>query len=204
LFLDEFPEFGTRVLEVMRQPMEDKVVTISRAKGSLTFSANFQLIAAMNPCPCGYYGDSQKPCTCAHALVTKYQKRISGPLLDRIEVPLVDYEKLSGDRVGESSEAIRMRVQVARDIQNKRFSGTASDIVCNADMRVGEIRQFCKLQDEGQRLMRAAMSQMQLSARAYHRILKLARTIADLAGSEEIQSTHLAEALQYRPKLMIG
>jgi len=209
LFLDEFPEFGSRVLEVMRQPMEDKTVTISRAKGSLTFSANFQLIAAMNPCPCGYYGDTQKACTCAHALVTKYQKRISGPMLDRIdihiEVPRVDYEKLSGDRLGESSDSIRARVQAARDIQNKRFAnGESSDIVCNADMRVGEIRQFCKLQDEGQNLMRAAMSQMNLSARAYHRILKLARTIADLAGSEDIQSAHLAEALQYRPKLMIG
>ena len=208
LFLDEFPEFGARVLEVMRQPMEDKIVTISRAKGSLTFSANFQLIAAMNPCPCGYYGDSLKPCTCAHAMVTKYQKRISGPLLDRIdihiEVPRVDYEKLSGDRVGESSEAIRMRVQTARDIQNKRFSSNGSDVVCNADMRVGEIRQFCKLQDEGQGLMRAAMTQMNLSARAYHRILKLARTISDLAGSDDIQSVHLAEALQYRPKLMLG
>ena len=208
LFLDEFPEFGARVLEVMRQPMEDKIVTISRAKGSLTFSANFQLIAAMNPCPCGYYGDSLKPCTCAHAMVTKYQKRISGPLLDRIdihiEVPRVDYEKLSGERVGESSEAIRGRVQTARDIQNKRFSSNGSDIVCNADMRVGEIRQFCQLQDEGQSLMRAAMTQMNLSARAYHRILKLARTISDLAGSDEIQSVHLAEALQYRPKLMLG
>ena len=214
LFLDEFPEFGTRVLEVMRQPMEDKVVTISRAKGSLTFSANFQLIAAMNPCPCGYYGDSQKPCTCAYALVTKYQKRISGPLLDRIdihiEVPRVDYEKLSGDRVGESSECIRARVQAARDIQTKRYSSIRnsttelSAIVCNADMRVGEIRQFCKLPDEGQSLMRAAMTQLNLSARAYHRILKLARTIADLAGCEEIQSVHLAEALQYRPKLMLS
>ncbi|MBV6402676.1 MAG: Competence protein ComM [Anaerolineales bacterium] len=208
LFLDEFPEFGSRVLEVMRQPMEDKVVTISRAKGSLTFSANFQLIAAMNPCPCGYYGDSQKPCTCAQGVVTKYQKRISGPMLDRIdihiEVPRVDYEKLSGDRLGESSESIRARVQAARDIQQKRFSNSNSEIICNADMRVGEIRQFCKLQDEGQSLMRAAMSQMNLSARAYHRILKLARTIADLAGSEEIQSAHLAEALQYRPKLMQG
>ncbi len=208
LFLDEFPEFGTRVLEVMRQPMEDKVVTISRAKGSLTFSANFQLIAAMNPCPCGYYGDSQKPCTCAQAIVTKYQKRISGPLLDRIdihiEVPRVDYEKLSGDRVGESSDAIRARVQAARNIQLQRFSNNgSSDIVCNADMRVGEIRQFCRLQDEGQNLMRSAMSQLNLSARAYHRILKLARTIADLAGCEEIQSVHLAEALQYRPKLMM-
>ena len=209
LFLDEFPEFGTRVLEVMRQPMEDKVVTISRAKGSLTFSANFQLIAAMNPCPCGFYGDTQKPCTCAPAVVTKYQKRISGPLLDRIdihiEVPRVDYEKLSGDRLGESSECIRARVQAARDIQLKRFSNNgSSDIVCNADMRIGEIRQFCKLPDEGQSLMRAAMSQLNLSARAYHRILKLARTIADLAGCEEIQSVHLAEALQYRPKLMLN
>jgi magnesium chelatase family protein len=209
LFLDEFPEFGTRVLEVMRQPMEDKVVTISRAKGSLTFSANFQLIAAMNPCPCGYYGDSQKPCTCAHALVTKYQKRISGPLLDRIdihiEVPRVDYEKLSGDHLGESSEMIRIRVQTARNMQQARFTNSQStDIVCNADMRVGEIRQFCRLQDEGQSLMRAAMTQLNLSARAYHRILKLARTIADLAGCEDIQSVHLAEALQYRPKLMMG
>src|SRR4029453_15519493 len=155
LFLGEFPEFGTGVLEVLRQPMEDKIVTISRAKGSLTFSANFQLIAAMNPCPCGFYGDTQKPCTCAHALVTKYQKRISGPLLDRIdihiEVPRVNYEKLSADRVGEPSECIRARVQAARDIQTGRFSSNSSSgIVCNADMHVGEIRQFCKLQDEGQ------------------------------------------------------
>jgi len=148
-------------------------------------------------------------------MVTKYQKRISGPLLDRIdihiEVPRVDYEKLSGDRLGESSETIRTRVQAARNIQQARFTnphshisnnGSSSDIICNADMRVGEIRQFCRLQDEGQSLMRAAMSQLNLSARAYHRILKLARTIADLAGSEEIQSVHLAEALQYRPKLM--
>jgi len=138
--------------------------------------------------------------------VTKYQKRISGPLLDRIdihiEVPRVDYEKLSGDRVGETSGSIRTRVQAARNIQLNRFlHHGSSDIVCNADMRVGEIRLFCRLQDEGQSLMRAAMTQLNLSARAYHRILKLARTIADLAGSEEIQSVHLAEALQYRPKL---
>jgi len=142
-------------------------------------------------------------------LATKYQKRISGRLLDRIDIhieaPRVDYEKLSGDRVAESSEAIRKRVQAARNIQLARFSKTeSSDIVCNADMRVGEIRQFCKLQDEGQSLMRAAMTQLNLSARAYHRILKLARTIADLAGSDDIQSVHLAESLQYRPKLMIG
>ena len=171
----------------------------------------------VHPCPCGYYGDSQKPCTCAHALVTKYQKRISGPLLDRIdihiEVPRVDYEKLSEDRMGESSEAIRARVQAARNIQQARFTnpesrisnnGSSTDNVCNADMRVGEIRQYCKLQDEGQSLMRAAMTQLDLSARAYHRILKLARTIADLAGSEEIQSVHLAEALQYRSKMVVA
>jgi magnesium chelatase family protein len=147
-------------------------------------------------------------------VVTKYQKRISGPLLDRIdihiEVPRVDYEKLSGGRMGETSELIRARVQAARDIQVNRYSSIRnsnselSSIVCNADMRMGEIRQFCKLQDEGQSLMRSAMSQLNLSARAYHRILKLARTIADLAGSDEIQSPHLAEALQYRPKLMMN
>jgi magnesium chelatase family protein len=206
LFLDEFPEFSSRAIEVMRQPMEDKVVTISRAQGSLTFSANFQLVAAMNPCPCGYFGDSQKPCTCAPSTVTKYQKRISGPMLDRIdihiEVPRVNYEKLSSDRLGESSEAIRARVQAARQLQLGRFVGT--NIVCNADMRVAEVRKFCKLDETGDSLVRAAMSQLNLSARAYHRILKLARTIADLAGSEHIQTAHVAEALQYRPKGMLG
>ncbi len=206
LFLDEFPEFGSRVLEVMRQPMEDKVVTISRAKGSLTFSANFQLIAAMNPCPCGYYGDTMKPCTCAPAVVTKYQKRISGPLLDRIdihiEVPRVDYQKLSSDRLGESSAEIRQRVEKARQVQRERFT-ESSAIACNADMRIAEVRKFCKLDETSESLMRSAMNQMNLSARAYHRILKLARTIADLGGSETIQPPHLAEALQYRPKLMI-
>ena len=163
----------------------------------------------VHPCPCGFWNHPQKPCTCASAVVSKYQKRISGPILDRIdihiEVPSVDYEKLSGDRVEESSTSIRARVQVARDRQTKRFSNNgSSDIVCNADMRVGEIRQFCKAGEEGQRLMRSAMTQLNLSARAYHRILKLARTIADLAGSEEMQSVHLAEALQYRPKLMLS
>jgi len=215
LFLDEFPEFGSRVLEVMRQPMEDKVVTISRAQGSLTFHANFQLIAAMNPCPCGWFNDSIKPCTCAPSAVTKYQKRISGPLLDRIdihiEVPCVDYEKLSSERLGESSSAIRQRVEAARQIQRERFAdlihsdgGKGNSITCNADMRIAEVRKYCKLDETSESLMRSAMSQVNLSARAYHRLLKLARTIADLAGSDAIQPVHLAEALQYRPKLMMG
>lgn len=213
LFLDEFPEFGPRVLEVLRQPMEDKVVTISRAKGSLTFSANFQLIGALNPCPCGNFGHPFKPCTCAPSAVTKYQKRISGPLLDRIdihiEVPHVDYEKLSSDRLGESSAAIRLRVEVARQIQRKRFAGLnhedgakGNSITCNTDMRIAEVRKFCKLDETSESLMRSAMTQMNLSARAYHRLLKLARTIADLAGSDNIQPPHLAEALQYRSKIL--
>lgn len=166
----------------------------------------------VHPCPCGWLNDAQKACGCASAVVTKYQRRISGPILDRIdihiEVPRVDYEKLSGDRMGETSVSIRARVQAARDIQTKRFSEYSSDIVCNADMPVGEIRQFCKLPEEGQSLMRVAMSQLNLSARAYHctRSVKLARTIADLAGGGEIQSVHLGEActLRSRPKLMIG
>jgi magnesium chelatase family protein len=157
----------------------------------------------MNPRPCGWLNDLQRACGCASAVVTKYQKRISGPLLDRIdihiEVPCVDYEKLSGDRMGEMLESIRARVQAARNIQLTRFA----NIVANADMRFGEIRQFCKLQVEGQSLMRAAMSQLNLLACACHRILKLARTITDLAGSDEIQSAHLAEALQYHPKSAI-
>ena len=204
LFLDELPEFGPRVLEVMRQPIEDKIVTISRAQGSLTFPAAFQLIAAMNPCPCGYYGDAIKACTCSQGAVTKYQKRISGPLLDRIDihihVPRVEYEKLSDARMGEPSSVVRARVEAARQRQRARFTG--SDMTCNADMRPAEVRQFCALDDSGRALMKTAMNQLQLSARAYHRVLKLARTIADLAGSEVIQTSHLAEALQYRPRMM--
>lgn len=209
LFLDELPEFGKHVLEVLRQPLEDKHVTISRARGSLTFPANFQMVAAMNPCPCGYYDDLIKPCTCSQSAITTYQKRISGPLLDRIDihvqVPRVDYEKLSDARFGESSVTIRERVEAAREIQRSRFSKTdaaVKGIYCNADMRNADIRVYCKLDENSQNLMRAAMQQMHLSARAYHRILKLARTIADLAQSENINSTHLAESLQYRPQLV--
>ncbi|HVN54632.1 MAG TPA: YifB family Mg chelatase-like AAA ATPase [Anaerolineaceae bacterium] len=206
LFLDELPEFGPRVLEVLRQPMEDKTVTISRAQGSLTFPANFQLIGAMNPCPCGYFGDPLKPCTCSAGMVTRYQKRISGPLLDRIDihiqVPRVEYEKLSDSRLGEPSTTVRERVEIARKRQRQRFQG--SDVACNADMHPAEVRKFCALDDAGRSLMKAAMSQLQLSARAYHRVLKLARTIADLAGAETIAPQHLAEALQYRPRTIEG
>jgi len=202
LFLDELPEFDARSLEVMRQPLEDRIVTISRAQGSLTFPANFMLVAAMNPCPCGYYGDPVKECTCSLANVLRYQKRISGPLLDRIdihiEVPRVDYEKLSGDRLGEKSEAIRARVEQARARQRQRFTGT--NLQSNGDMGPAEVRQYCVVDDAGKSLMRSAMQQMQMSARAYHRILKLARTIADLAGSGKIETPHLAEAIQYRPR----
>jgi magnesium chelatase family protein len=210
LFLDEFPEFGSRVLEVLRQPLEDKQVTISRAQGSLTFPSNFQLIAAMNPCPCGYYGDAIKECTCSNSVITRYQKRISGPMLDRIdihiEVPRVDYEKLSNDRLGEPSTNVQARVEAARQIQRERFDAKATHaspqpITCNADMGPAEVRDFCQLDETSNTLMRTAMNQMQLSARAYHRVLKLARTIADLAGEKNIAPTHLAEALQYRPKL---
>ena len=206
LLLDELPEFSPRVLEVMRQPIEDKVVTISRAQGSLTFPANFMLVSAMNPRPCGYYGDTIKPCTCSSSMVTSNQKRISGPLMDRIdihvEVPRLDYEKLSDDRLGEPSDNVQKWVEAARDAQRQRFE--EDELTCNADMRPKEVRIFCQLDDTGDSLMRSAMSQLQLTARAYHRVLKLSRTIADLAGEKNIAPNHLAEALQYRPKLTIG
>lgn len=204
LFLDEMPEFNSKVLEVMRQPMEDKLVTISRAQGSLTFPANFMLIAAMNPCPCGYYGDPERACTCPTGIIQRYRKRISGPLLDRIdihiEVPRVPFEKLSRATPGEPSPVIRARIEAARERQRVRMQG--SGLACNADMGPAELRQFCALRDDAQSLMRAAMRQMHLSARAYHRILKVARTIADLEGVPQIQVHHLAEALQYRTRVL--
>ncbi len=209
LFLDELPEFDTRSLEVMRQPLEDHIVTIARASGSLTFPANFMLVAAMNPCPCGWYGDPLKECTCSTTQVLRYQKRISGPLLDRIDihmaVPRVEYEKLTGNRLGEQSEMIRARVEQARGRQRKRFARTQCDhkgspLQVNADMGPAEVREYCDLDEGGKQLIRAAMKQMNLSARAFHRILKLARTIADLAESERIETPHLAEAIQYRPR----
>jgi len=205
LFLDELPEFGHNVLEVMRQPLEDKVVTISRATGSVSYPAKFMLVGAMNPCPCGFYGDPYRQCTCPPSLITRYQRRISGPFIDRVdifvEVPHVDYEKLADNRLGESSEKVRARVISAREIQLQRFKGTK--LTCNADMTPSEIREYCQLEDSGQSLLKAAMKQLYLSARAFHRILKLARSIADLEGAEIIKANHLAEAIQYRPRSMV-
>ena len=204
LFLDEFPEFGHNTLEVLRQPLEDRVVTISRAQGSITFPANFMLVAAMNPCPCGYYGDPVKECRCSAADITRYQKRISGPLLDRLDiyldVPRVEYEKLTETTSGETSQAVRDRVETARQLQRERFRGTG--LVCNADMTPVEIRDFCHIEASAQGVLKVAMKQMSLSARAFHRILKLARTVADLESAGTIQVQHLAEALQYRPRLL--
>jgi magnesium chelatase family protein len=203
LFLDELPEFESRVLETLRQPMEDNLVTISRAQGALTFPAKFQLIASMNPCPCGYLNSTVKDCSCAHAMVTRYQKRVSGPLLDRIDihvdVPDVDFEKLGSNRLGESSADIRERVEAARQRQYDRF-GLESGIYSNADMGVAEVREYCDLDTAGKALIERAMKQMHLTARGYHRVLKLSRTIADLEASVEISPTHLAEAVQYRSK----
>jgi magnesium chelatase family protein len=205
LFLDEFPEFGQQVLEVMRQPLEDRTVTISRAQGTITYPANFMLVAAMNPCPCGYYGDPTRECTCSEATVSRYQKRISGPMLDRIDifvdVPRVDYEKLASHAEGEPSAAVRDRVEYTRGIQQRRFAGTR--FTCNAEMTPAEVREHCQsqLDEQSQQLLRLAMTQLSLSARAFHRILKLARTIADMAGSDAIASAHLAEAIQYRQRV---
>jgi magnesium chelatase family protein len=206
LFLDELPEFGQNVLEVMRQPLEDKIVTISRAQGTVTFPANFMLIAAMNPCPCGYFSDPVKECVCTSGAIAKYQRRISGPLLDRIdihvEVPRVEYEKLADRHDVERSATIRERVQAARERQMRRFAGTR--LTCNAEMGPAEVNEFCQVEASAQSLLKAAMQQLHLSARAFHRILKLARTVADLAGAENIGPAHLAEAVQYRPRIQMG
>lgn len=207
LFLDELPEYSSQALETLRQPLEDRIVTITRASGTLSFPANFVLIAAQNPCPCGYYGDPVKACSCSTSMITRYQKKISGPLLDRIdihiEVPRVEYEKLSDKRTGETSAAIRARVEAARGTQRVRFKDVEG-VATNAEMRPAEIRDNCELDTAGQSLIKAAMRQLHLSARAYHRILKLSRTIADLAGSERIEAAHLAEAVQYRPRQING
>jgi magnesium chelatase family protein len=201
LFLDELPEFKRTVLEVMRQPLEERRVTISRAKVTLDFPANFMLIASMNPCPCGYYNHPDKECVCPPGVVQRYLNKISGPLLDRIdihvEVTPVSFEQMTGEREAESSEVIRNRVILAREIQIERFKNQTS-IFSNAMMPSQMVKDVCKISEAGKKLLKTAMERLGLSARAYDRILKVSRTIADLAQSEEIKIEHLAEAIQYR------
>jgi magnesium chelatase family protein len=201
LFLDELPEFKRTVLEVMRQPMEERRVTISRAKVSLEFPANFMLIASMNPCPCGYYNHPEKECVCAPGIVQRYLNKISGPLLDRIdlhvEVTPVSFDQIASNRKNESSEAIRERVMGARTAQMKRFEDNTS-IYSNAMMSSAMVKEMCEINSAGRTLLKTAMEKLGLSARAYDRILKVSRTIADLAAADEIKIEHLAEAIQYR------
>ncbi len=200
LFLDELPEFRKNVLEVLRQPLEDNRITISRVMGTVTFPASVMLVAAMNPCPCGFYTDPQHECNCSPIVIQRYRSRISGPLLDRIdihiEVPGVKYRELAAHNPGEGSEAIRERVNRARDLQLERFSGTP--IYSNAQMGSREMRSFCQIESAGERLLELAINRLGLSARAYTRILKVARTIADLDGAGGIQAHHVSEAIQYR------
>lgn len=203
LFLDEFPEFPRFVIESLRQPLEDGIITISRSQGTLAFPARFILVASQNPCPCGYASDPERACVCSSAQIIKYQKKISGPLLDRIdlhiEVPRVKFEKLSSTELSESSEKVRERVEKAREIQNRRFKGLK--IQTNSEMSNLEIRNFCKLNNESIDLLKSAVNQLHLSARGYNRILKLSRTIADLGSSNDIELQHLAEALQFRTRV---
>jgi magnesium chelatase family protein len=201
LFLDELPEFKRTVLEVMRQPLEERRITISRAKFSVEYPASFMLIASMNPCPCGYFNHPEKECVCGPGMVQKYLSKVSGPLLDRIDIHIevtpVDFDQLTETRKAEKSEVVRARVMKARDVQNDRYQNNDA-IYCNAQMSSTQVRDWCEISQAGQQLLKTAMNKLQLSARAYDRILKVARTIADLALSEEIKIEHLAEAIQYR------
>jgi magnesium chelatase family protein len=200
LFLDELPEFRKNVLEVLRQPLEEKRITIARAMTSVTFPANLMLVAAMNPCPCGYYGDPQRECGCAAPVVQRYRTRISGPLLDRIdiqiEVPAVKFRELAATTPGESSQVLRTRVEAARRRQLERFQGRP--VFSNAQMTSRDLRIYCALDRPSERLLEQAMQRLGLSARAYARILKVARTIADLEAVERLTTAHVAEAIQYR------
>ncbi|MBW2561287.1 MAG: ATP-binding protein, partial [Deltaproteobacteria bacterium] len=199
LFLDELPEFKRNVLEVLRQPLESGSITVSRSSASATYPARFMLVAAMNPCPCGYFTDSRRQCRCTPHQIRHYRAKISGPLLDRIdihiEVPSVRYKELAGREGGETSETIKGRVNGARDIQKERFRGAAA---CNAGMSNKQIKRHCILDEESRRLIEMAVDRLGLSARAYTRILKVARTIADLEGESEIRHPHVSEAIQYR------
>jgi magnesium chelatase family protein len=204
LFMDEFPEFTRSVLENLRQPLEDGVVTVARAAATVAFPAQFTLVAAQNPCPCGFFSDPTKSCMCSPSQIAKYHKKISGPMLDRIdlhvEVGRIEFDKLAAETGGESSDEVQARVQKARDIQIERYKNK-SNVNTNSEMTINEIKEFCKLEEKEQQFMKAAVVKMYLSARSYHRILKLSRTIADLANSPKIMLNHLAEALQYRPKV---
>ena len=201
LFLDELPEFKRSTLEVMRQPVEDGKVTVSRAAGSITFPSEFMLVAAMNPCPCGYFGDLKRECRCSPVQVQRYRQRISGPLLDRIdlhiEVPAVEYRDVASERIEESSSAIRERTSRARERQQARFSANGKTN-CNARMTPKQLKQYCRLTNESNDLIRIAMTDLNLSARAYDRILKVSRTIADLDSVDAIMPEHVSEAIQYR------
>jgi magnesium chelatase family protein len=201
LFLDELPEFKRTVLEVMRQPLEDRTITVSRAKFSVQYPASFMLVASMNPCPCGFYNHPEKECVCGPGVVQKYLNKVSGPLLDRIdihvEVTPVDFSELTAKRVSEKSEQVRERVMKARELQLLRFEDI-EEVHCNAQMSPKMLQRICVISDAGSTLLKTAMERLGLSARAYDRILKVARTIADLGGSEGIETEHLAEAIQYR------
>ncbi len=200
LFLDELTEYRRDVLEALRQPLEDRQVTVARAQSTMTFPASFQLVAAANPCPCGYLGDDRRECTCTPAAVQKYRARLSGPLLDRLDlqvtVPAVPWRDLSADRRGEASAIVAARVARARDLQTARFDGNG--LSCNGEMGADAIRRWAQAGTDGRRLLEHACRGLGLSARAYHRILRVARTIADLAEEDRISSTHLAEAIAYR------
>jgi magnesium chelatase family protein len=203
LFLDEFPEFSRSVIENLRQPLEDGVISVSRAQATLSFPARFTLIASMNPCPCGNSSDPERLCSCSPSSIIKYQRKISGPILDRIdihaEVPRMKFEKLAETKAGENSESIRERVTAARKKQHERFKNL-DGIITNSEMQNQHIKQFCALGENELNLLRRAVNQLHLSARAYHRIIKIARTIADLADSENIEVPHIAEAIQYRQR----
>jgi len=203
LFLDEFAEFPRQVMENLRQPLEDGTINISRAAGNLSFPAKFILVSAINPCPCGYFGDKEKNCTCSPVQIINYKRKISGPILDRIdlhiEVPRIKFEKLTGTTKEENSSDIKIRIQKARDIQQERFKNTS--FVTNSEMNSEAVKRFCQVDNVSKQLLKNAVDQMHLSARSYFRILKLARTIADLANMQNINSAHVAEAIQYRPKI---
>ena len=200
LYLDEFPEYSRQLIETLRQPLEDGTITVARANQTVTYPSSFTLIASMNPCPCGNYGSKDKECTCSPAQIHKYLAKISGPIMDRIDIQVevdnITYGDLHKERAEEPTASIKERVDLARKIQNERFAGTKTH--CNAKMSVPQTKRFCKLSKDCQTLMENAFEKLKLSARAHDRILKVARTIADLAGEEDILPSHLAEAISYR------